>query len=150
MQQISSTSSEETEAYANKLGKRLKGGEAIELVSDLGGGKTTFVRGLAAGMGSSERVASPTFTLGREYRGKGLTIYHFDFYRLSEAGIMGHELDEALNDPLGIVVIEWADVARGILPERRLAIEIKVTGENSRELRLTYPDTLGYLVEGIK
>lgn len=131
---------------ASKLGKQLKGGEAIELISDLGGGKTAFVRGLARGMGSVDKVASPTFTLSREYYSQDLTLYHFDFYRLGEAGVMQHELQEAIHDPSGVVVIEWADVVAGVLPHERMSITIKTTGETTRDLTFSYPEKLHYLL----
>lgn len=145
-----STSSAETEELAAKLGKQLKGGEVIELVSDLGGGKTAFVRGLARGMGSVDKVASPTFTLSREYYSQGLTLYHYDFYRLQEAGVMQHELQEALHNPSGVVVIEWADVVKGVLPHDRISIAIKTTGETTRDLQFSYPNKLEYLTMELK
>ena len=148
--QIPSTSSEETEHLGSKLGRQLKGGEVIELASDLGGGKTAFVRGMVRGMGSSDKVASPTFTLSREYNARNLTLYHFDFYRLQEAGIMQHELEEAIHDPLGVVAIEWANVVSGVLPPERLSITFKTTGENTRELLISCPEALNYLIKGLE
>ncbi|MBX4191001.1 tRNA (adenosine(37)-N6)-threonylcarbamoyltransferase complex ATPase subunit type 1 TsaE, partial [Candidatus Saccharibacteria bacterium] len=82
--QTVSTSSAETESIGSLIGASLKGGEVIELRSDLGGGKTTFVRGLAAGAGSKANVTSPTFTLSRLYPAKNFSIHHFDFYRLND------------------------------------------------------------------
>lgn len=104
------------------------------------------MRGLARGMGSLDKVASPTFTLSREYYAKDLTLYHFDFYRLNEAGVMQHELQEAIQDSAGVVVIEWADVVAGVLPHERLSIAIKTTGETTRDLQFTYPEKLKYLL----
>lgn len=98
---IISDSPEKTEVIAKNIGHHVKGGETIELVSDLGGGKTTFVHGLTAGVGSVDAVASPTFTISRQYKAGKLTIYHFDFYRLKEAGIMADELAEVINHPGG-------------------------------------------------
>lgn len=144
-QKIVSRSPDETIKLATAIGHKLRGGEAIELVSDLGGGKTAFVRGLASGMGSRDAVRSPSFTLSNEYRSKNLTLYHFDFYRLKEPGIMRDELAEALADPAAIVTVEWADLVEDVLPEKRLRITIKVTGEDSRELIFTYPESLAYL-----
>lgn len=144
-QQIISKSPDETLDLAGAIGHRLRGSEVIELVSDLGGGKTTFVRGLAKGMGSRDAVRSPSFTLSNEYRAKNLTLYHFDFYRLNEPGIMRDELTEALANPVAVVVVEWADIVENILPAKRLKIAIKATGEESRELTLTYPESLAYL-----
>jgi len=79
---ITSESPEATEQLAEAIGRRLTGGEVIELVSDLGGGKTTFVRGLARGLGSADVVSSPTFTVSKVYKADKLELHHFDFYRL--------------------------------------------------------------------
>src|ERR1700679_221405 len=106
--QTTSTKPEETIGLAAAIGGRLRGGEVIELASDLGGGKTTFVRGLAQGAGSGDTVSSPSFTLTNQYEAGDLTIYHFDFYRLLEAGIVRDELAEVLADPQAVVVVEWA------------------------------------------
>lgn len=147
--QTVSTSSKETERLAEQLGNRLRGGEVIELVSDLGGGKTTFVRGLARGLGSSNKVSSPSFTLSNTYKAENLTIYHFDFYRLSEPGIMKDELAECIADTQVITVVEWADIVEDVLPPERLAIRLKTTGENDREISLQYTEKLNYLIEAI-
>lgn len=136
----------ETEALAAKLGARLHGGEVLELVSDLGGGKTAFVRGLARGMGSTDHVASPTFTISREYRADKLTLHHFDFYRLHEPGIMSTELAELVSDPHAVVAVEWSDIVQHVLPERRVTITIQATGEDERELAFAYPPELAYLI----
>jgi tRNA threonylcarbamoyladenosine biosynthesis protein TsaE len=147
--QIDSTSSDATEQIAEQLGARLKGGEVIELISDLGGGKTTFVRGLARGIGSADRVASPTFTLSRVYKGKKLELYHFDFYRLQDAGLMEHELHDLLEIPEAVVVVEWGDVVAHVLPAERLTIRITRTGDNTRQLACSTPESLSYLLEGL-
>lgn len=120
----------------------------IELVSDLGGGKTAFVRGLARGMGSKDQVSSPSFTISNIYKGPKLTLYHFDFYRLDEPGIMRDELAEVLADRQAVTAIEWADIVEDVLPAERLTIHIKVSGENSREFSFSYPPSLAYLVSG--
>lgn len=144
--QTTSTSPEATEALAGQIGERLRGGEVIELISDLGGGKTAFVRGLARGLGSRDHVASPTFTISREYQAGELTLYHFDFYRLSEPGIMSAELAEILSDPKAVVAVEWSDIVQHVLPEKRLTIKFTLTGETSRQLDFTYPPELAYLI----
>lgn len=144
--QKDSSSPEATERIASELGKRLKGGEVIELVSDLGGGKTTFVRGLAHGAGSHDHVASPTFTISREYRADDITLYHFDFYRLHEPGIMTDELAEFIGDPKAVVIVEWSDIVKHVLPKDRLTVRLTFTGDNSRQLHVTYPDALAYLI----
>lgn len=121
----------------------------IELVSDLGGGKTTFVRGLAKGISSVDQVSSPTFTLSNMYAGPQLTLHHFDFYRLSEPGIMREELNEILEDPKNVTVIEWAEIVRDVLPAERLTIAISATGEFSRHYELTVPQSLAYMIERV-
>lgn len=133
-------------SLAGKIGRKLKGGEVIELVSDLGGGKTAFVRGLASGMGSQDKVRSPSFTLGNQYRAGSLTLHHFDFYRLEQPGIMRDELAEILTDPKAILVVEWANIVQDILPANRLTIRFKATGETSRELNFKYSEELKYLL----
>lgn len=128
-----------------RIGRKLRGGEVIELISDVGGGKTTFVRGLARGMGSKDVVRSPSFTIGNQYKAGRLTLHHFDFYRLQEPGIMERELAEALQDPKAVVVIEWGGIAEAVLPPGRLSIRIKPTGETSRRFSFSCPNNLKYL-----
>ncbi len=101
-------------------------------------------------MGSSDRVASPTFTLSRVYRAGPKQVQHFDFYRLPEPGLMREELAEVLNDPDTITVVEWADVLHDTLPRQRLTITIAHTPAGARKLTFTAPDTLAYLVEAAK
>src|SRR4051812_47570196 len=120
--QTSSTSSEQTEQLAASLGSKLRGGEVLELVSDLGGGKTTFTRGLVRGAGSSDKVASPTFTISKEYEAPNFTISHFDFYRLDQAGIVADELAEVVHDPEYVTVVEWGEVVHDVLPADRLTV----------------------------
>jgi len=124
----------------------MRGGEVIELVSDLGGGKTAFVRGLANGMGSQDMVHSPSFTLANQYRTGELTLHHFDFYRLTDPGIMRNELAEVLSDPKAAVVIEWADIIADVLPAKRLTVKITSVSDNRRHLDFSYPSSLEYLI----
>jgi tRNA threonylcarbamoyladenosine biosynthesis protein TsaE len=144
---IVSTSTDDTARLAEAVGAKLRGGEVLELISDLGGGKTTFVRSLAKGMGSTDKVGSPTFTISREYKAGDLTLHHFDFYRLAEAGIMSEELTEVLNDPQAVVAIEWAGIVENVLPADRLTIKITATGETERVFDITYPPKLAYILE---
>jgi tRNA threonylcarbamoyladenosine biosynthesis protein TsaE len=145
--QTTSNSAEETERLAEKIGAALKGGEVIELVSDLGGGKTTFVRGLMRGLGSEDKVASPTFTVSKLYKAGKIEVHHFDFYRLHEAGIVADELAEVAGDPMAIVVVEWADVVQHVLPAARLTITIGQRPDGSRTLDFACDQSLHYLVE---
>lgn len=137
----------EMEALAEKIGARLRGGEVIELVSDLGGGKTTFTRGLVRGAGSSDVVSSPTFTVSKVYKSNSFEIHHFDFYRLADAGLAAHELADLLHDPAVVVVTEWSGVVEHILPNERVTISIMRKSDTTRELRITYPNTFKYLLE---
>jgi tRNA threonylcarbamoyladenosine biosynthesis protein TsaE len=133
-------------ALAEKVGHNMRGGEVIELVSDLGGGKTAFVRGLARGLGSTESVHSPSFTLSNRYQADKLTLYHFDFYRLEEPGIMKDELAEVLDDPQAVVAVEWGKIVDDVLPPQRLIIRIDVPAADRRELIFSYPASLEYLI----
>jgi tRNA threonylcarbamoyladenosine biosynthesis protein TsaE len=144
--QTVSTNTAHTASLAEAIGAKLRGGEVIELASDLGGGKTTFVRSLVKGMGSTDNVASPTFTISREYQARGLTFYHFDFYRLPDAGLMANELAEVAGDPKAVVAVEWAGIVEDVLPAGRLRIEIVATGETERQFTFTYPEKLAYLL----
>lgn len=148
--QTETDSAERTEELAERIGRVLKGGETIELASDLGGGKTTFVRGLMRGLGSKDKVASPTFTISKLYKAGDLEIHHFDFYRLAEPGIVANELAEVAGDDKTVVVVEWADIAHDALPEDRLKVTIKVTAEGNRKLLFEYPTSLNYLMETVK
>ena len=102
-------SEEETQAVARELSATLRAGDVVLLSGDLGAGKTTFVRGLAEGLGIDPReVSSPTFTLVHEYRGNGLTLYHADLYRLQRAATDDLGLEEiGVKD--GVLAIEWPD-----------------------------------------
>lgn len=148
--EIESHKPEDTFRLGVLVGSSLKGGECIELSSDLGGGKTVFVGGLAEGAGSQDQVASPTFTISREYRTKQFVIHHFDLYRLEETGIVGQELEEAIADPAAVVVIEWAAVANDVLPADRLTVKFTVTNQNARILNLTAGPKHKHLLKNLK
>lgn len=120
-----------------KLGALLRGGEIIELVGDVGAGKTTFTKGLARGMKIDEDVQSPSFTISRVYDApNGLRLAHYDFYRLHNAGIMADDLRETLGDAITVTVIEWAEIVSGVLPEDRLTLLISSTAEDGRRVEL--------------
>lgn len=133
----------ETQALGEKLGQLLRGGETIELVGDVGAGKTTFVKGLGRGLKIDDDVQSPSFTLSRVYEARdGLRLAHYDFYRLADAGIMSDELAETVQDPGTITVIEWGGVVEGVLPRDRLTITFEAPTETDRRLTLTGDRTL--------
>jgi tRNA threonylcarbamoyladenosine biosynthesis protein TsaE len=127
-----------TREFGEIVGRTLRGGEIIELVGDVGAGKTTFVKGLAKGLGIDEDVQSPSFTISRVYNARdGLQLAHYDFYRLVDAGIMADELQETLQDPQTITVIEWAGIVEGVLPKERLTIQFESPTETKRVLTLS-------------
>lgn len=148
---VQTISVSQTQALAESIGRTLRGGEVIELASDLGGGKTTFAKGLAKGLEITEVVQSPTFTISRIYPARdGLELHHFDFYRLNEPGLMAAEIGESLNEPGVVIIVEWGDVMRGVLPEKRLDIGIKNQGESMRELEFSIPEEYAYLIPAIE
>jgi tRNA threonylcarbamoyladenosine biosynthesis protein TsaE len=150
--QLTSVSAKQTKDIASNIGKRLVGGEVIELVSDVGGGKTTFVSGLAHGAGSTSHVSSPTFKISNTYTVTGPTcniekLVHFDFYRLGDGGLIEHELAEYIGDSRVAVVVEWSDIVRHVLPQGRLTIQIMTQADDSRKLIIQAPDKLSYLLK---
>jgi tRNA threonylcarbamoyladenosine biosynthesis protein TsaE len=147
--ELNTQTAEQTMAIAERIGKNLKGGEVVELVADVGGGKTTFVRGLAKGAGSKNHVSSPTFTISKVYQAPKFEIVHFDFYRLEESGLIEYEIQEAIFDPITVIVVEWSDVIKHILPEERLVISIYQTHEDERTLSFAAQSKLRYLLEGV-
>lgn len=125
-----------TQSLAKRLAQVLPDTLVIELISDLGGGKTTFVQGLAAGLGFTGPVTSPTFTLSNIYPLAGdRQLHHYDLYRLGEAGIVGDELREDMAQEGVITVIEWAAIAHNQLPRERLVVSIIAIGETDRQFK---------------
>lgn len=123
--------------FGAKLGQLLGGGEVLELVGDIGAGKTTFTKGLARGLGVTDTVQSPTFTISRVYEARNnLEMRHYDFYRLDEAGIMADELADASSEDSTVTVIEWAGIVDSVLPDDRVRIVFEPTGENSRQIEI--------------
>lgn len=143
---LSTNSVAETKALGKKLGKKLRGGEVIEFLSDLGGGKTTFVSGLAEGFGSPDTVASPSFTISYVYgRPDGKQLHHFDFYRLNDAGIVADELAEVAGSPDAVVAVEWGDIVHNVLPDDRIIVSITAGSDSGRQFTVRYPQQYSYL-----
>jgi len=139
---IEVASEQETKALGKNIAATLKGGEVFELVGDVGAGKTTFVKGLAEGLEVQDDVQSPSFTISRMYEARdGLELAHYDFYRLNDPGIMSSELQEMVNDPRTITVIEWADIVEGVLPGSHFTLRFTAPTETSRAIEV--PDELG-------
>ncbi|MDX2776572.1 tRNA (adenosine(37)-N6)-threonylcarbamoyltransferase complex ATPase subunit type 1 TsaE [Streptomyces caniscabiei] len=126
-------------AFGSQLGALLRGGEVIELVGDVGAGKTTLTKGIADGMRIGEDIQSPSFTISRVYDAlSSVRLAHYDFYRLHDAGIMADELHETMNDPETVTIIEWAEIIAGVLPDDRLTITIAgmAGDEHARKLQV--------------
>ena len=120
-----------------KIGAQLKGGEVFELIGDVGAGKTTFTKGLALGLGINDDVQSPSFTISRVYEARDdLQLVHYDFYRLTDAGIMAAELQEMVNDPLTVTVVEWANIVDGVLPASHISLHITAPNETIRSVEI--------------
>ena len=119
-------SAEETISLGFEFGKKLKSGDVVCLVGDLGAGKTTFTKGIAKALGTEYEPVSPTFSIVHDYGGK-IPLYHFDLYRLSsENDLMSIDFDSYLFSG-GVCVIEWPDIALELL-EKYYIVEIKYDG----------------------
>ena len=132
---------QELAQWGEALGARLKGGECIELVGDVGAGKTTLTKAIAKGMAIDEEVQSPTFTLSRIYETPRLSLHHYDFYRLNEPGVMSYELAESISDPGAVTVIEWAETVASVLPAKRLIITLSYTPDGKARVVSATGDT---------
>ena len=127
----------ETWKLGRELGKTLKKGDIVALFGELGAGKTVLTKGICEGIGVTERVKSPSFTIMREYDShpKVSKVYHIDLYRLTAPfSIHLQEIYEHLNKKEGISIIEWADRIEDFLPKDTIKIKIRITGETERQI----------------
>ena len=138
-----SRSPEETFRLGADFASTAQAGLVLGLVGDLGAGKTQYVKGFAAGLGITERVHSPTFTLVNEYRSGRLPCYHLDLYRLENADqILSAGLEQYFNPVGGITLIEWFDRARDLhIPARLHVVYIQARSEREREVAYEDPRT---------
>lgn len=135
MEQVIETySAQETFEVGNRIGKGARAGQVYALIGDLGVGKTVFTQGLAEGLGITEPVNSPTFTILQEYEEGRLPFYHFDVYRITDVEEMEEIGYEDCFYGNGVSLIEWADLIEKILPPER----IKITVEKDLEKGLDY------------
>jgi tRNA threonylcarbamoyladenosine biosynthesis protein TsaE len=133
-----SSSPAETRDVGERLGARLRPGDVVACIGELGAGKTCFIQGLARGLGVTGDVTSPTFVLVNEYRGR-LPVHHLDAYRtesLTELADLG--IEEMLHGD-GVTVIEWADKLRPLLPRDAIVVTISGLGDEPREILIDGP-----------
>lgn len=132
------TSEPAMRALGQAIGAKLKGGEVIELIGDVGAGKTTLTKGIARGLGVDEDVQSPSFTISRTYptARPGVLLAHYDFYRLHDPGIMASELAEVVNDTGVVTVVEWAEIVNDVLPDGHIRLTITPTSETGRRVAI--------------
>ena len=139
--QYISNSPAETEAIGAALGKTIKPGTVIAYRGDLGAGKTAFTRGLALGLGSTELVTSPTYTIVNEYLGGRMPLFHFDMYRLASSDDLWDIGWEDYLDRNGICAVEWSENVADAL-EDPMVITIEKLGEESRRITIEGGDFL--------
>lgn len=127
----------ETRALGERLAQKLHPGDVLLLLGDLGAGKSELTRGIAAGLGVTETVTSPSFTILNVYETGRLPLYHFDWYRLQSADeLFEMGMDEYLGGD-GVAVVEWPGQCPEAIPETRLEVDIRPIDETTREITLT-------------
>jgi tRNA threonylcarbamoyladenosine biosynthesis protein TsaE len=142
-----SKNAEETKKFAGQIAKEVlaqkkgKTASILALVGELGGGKTTFVQGLAGAIGIKERILSPTFVLLKRFAivdTRFTDLYHIDCYRLDEPQeLHGLELEKILANPNNLVVIEWADKIKSLIPKNAVWLEFEWVAEDKRNIYKT-------------
>ena len=130
MESLTFTNRDATIALGKKIGQQLVAGDVLVLDGDLGAGKTTFTKGLAAGLEIPDIIKSPTFTIIHEYQDGRLPLYHMDAYRLENGGAEDLGLEEYF-DGDGVSVVEWAEFVEDELPADFLAIHFKRTDDDN-------------------
>ena len=135
-----SASAGETRAIGEELATGLRAGDVVLLSGDLGTGKTELTKGIAAGLGVTDLVQSPTFALVDEHLAPALgshgRLIHLDLYRLDPGELDGIGWDELIASDDDVVVVEWAERAAGRLPDRYLLVELIIAGEDARDIRI--------------
>ena len=134
----------QTEAIGAALGKILKPGTVIAYRGDLGAGKTAFTRGLALGLGSTELVTSPTYTIVNEYLGGRMPLFHFDMFRLASSDDLWDIGWEDYLDRNGVCAVEWSENVADAM-EEPIVITIEKLGEDSRRITIEGGDSLAAL-----
>ena len=124
MERFETFSEEETFALGEKIGKEAKAGQVYTLLGDLGVGKTVFTQGVAKGLGITEAICSPTFTIVQVYEGGRMPFYHFDVYRIGDIEEMEEIGYEDYFYGEGISFVEWANLIEELIPDDRIQITI--------------------------
>jgi len=139
-QQFITNSFEETQQIGENFAHLLEGGEIVALYGDLGSGKTTFVQGLAKGLGITRNINSPTFIIAREYSIKNQEssikeFVHIDLYRIeSKKEVMNLGLSDLFNNSESVVAIEWAEKVRDLLPQKRIEVHFTYLEDDKRKI----------------
>ena len=142
--QLAAPTAGDTRAIGGAIAPLLRGGDALALTGELGAGKTTLVHGIASALGYEGAVASPTFTLVREYRTPTLTLLHADVYRLDRVQeVVDLGLQELLDDD-GVLLVEWGDAVEALLPDDHLVVELTVPGEQDERAIVVRPAGAGW------
>jgi len=134
-------SPEETEKVGQRLGSVLQPGTILAYEGDLGAGKTAFTRGLARGLGATESVTSPTYTIVNEYLSGRLPLFHFDMYRLASSDDLWDIGWEDYLERGGVCAVEWSENVRDAM-EDAIVVRIEKTGEDSRCITIEGGDYL--------
>lgn len=139
MRTVTIKNEEDTRRFGLDLAGKLKAGDIVALIGDLGTGKTTLTKYIAEGLGVTERITSPTFTIVSEHHSGRLPLYHFDVYRLESGEDMFDIGADEYFDAGGVCIIEWADQVAEVLPDETLCIFIEYgEKEGERVYRCTF------------
>ena len=139
MRTVTIKNEEDTRRFGLDLAGKLKAGDIVALIGDLGTGKTTLTKYIAEGLGVTERITSPTFTIVGEHHSGRLPLYHFDVYRLESGEDMFDIGADEYFDAGGVCIIEWADQVAEVLPDETICIFIEYgEKEGERVYRCTF------------
>ena len=130
MASLTTKGADETIAVGQAVGSQLHAGDLVVLTGDLGAGKTTFAKGLARGLGVTQPVTSPTYTIGHRYRGR-VDVSHLDLFRFRDvSSAEWGDLEPYFDD--AVVFVEWPEAGRGVLPPARVEVRLDLGDDSSR------------------
>ncbi len=134
MKKIITKNAEETKKLGMEIADKFQGGEIICLEGDLGAGKTTFSQGLLQGLGAEGPYTSPTFVVMKEYKTKSRNVYHIDAYRINKEDVLELGWEELVADKSNVIILEWPEKIKKIIPENSLWIKFRHLDKNKREI----------------